>query len=166
MNLWTKLIFKQRSPCLLCTPTVSILTSTILAVLFVSPSKNALDKFYVYCPPLLLNEIYALGSTWYMFKNEGTDPLRILARLNAVITPLIYNPKSEKVGTVWKTQIKKVVISKFTLTCISLQTIWTQNISCFVWSTSCHLQIYILSCHSDLQHIPKKSWDSKAFTTL
>ncbi len=38
-----------------------------------------------------------------------------------------YNPKSEKVGTVWKTQIKKkVVISKFTLTCISLQTIWTQ----------------------------------------
>ncbi len=30
----------------------------------------------------------------------------------------IYNPKSEKVGTVWK-----VVISKFTLTCISLQTI-------------------------------------------
>ncbi len=36
----------------------------------------------------------------------------------------IYNPKSEKVGTVWKTQIKKkVVISKFTLTCISLQTI-------------------------------------------
>ncbi len=35
-----------------------------------------------------------------------------------------YNPKSEKVGTVWKTQIKKkVVISKFTLTCISLQTI-------------------------------------------
>ncbi len=31
---------------------------------------------------------------------------------------------------------KKVVISKFTLTCISLQTIWTQNISCFVWSTS------------------------------
>ncbi len=37
----------------------------------------------------------------------------------------IYNPKSEKVGTVWKTQIKKkkVVIFKFTLTCISLQTI-------------------------------------------
>ncbi len=36
----------------------------------------------------------------------------------------LYNPKSEKVGTVWKTQIKKkVVISKFTLTCISLQTI-------------------------------------------
>ncbi len=53
----------------------------------------------------------------------------------------VYNPKSEKVGTVWKMQIKKessdffffffsffskkkkVVISKFTLTCISLQTI-------------------------------------------
>ncbi len=35
----------------------------------------------------------------------------------------VYNPKSEKVVTVWKMQIKKVVISKFTLTCISLQTI-------------------------------------------
>ncbi len=35
-----------------------------------------------------------------------------------------YNPKSEKVGTVWKTQIKKESRkSKFTLTCISLQTI-------------------------------------------
>ncbi len=30
---------------------IHILTSTILAVLFVSPSKIALDKFYVYCPP-------------------------------------------------------------------------------------------------------------------
>lgn len=34
-----------------------------------------------------------------------------------------YNPKSEKVRTVWKMQIKrKVVISKFTPTCTSLQT--------------------------------------------
>ncbi len=38
---------------------VYILTRTILAVLFVSPSKTALEKFYVYCPPLLLDEIYA-----------------------------------------------------------------------------------------------------------
>ncbi|XP_052399489.1 adenosine receptor A2b-like [Carassius gibelio] len=30
------------------------------------------------------------GSTSYLFRNEGTDPLRILARLNAVITPLLY----------------------------------------------------------------------------
>jgi len=30
-----------------------------LTVLFVSPSKIAHDKFYIYCPPLLLNEIYA-----------------------------------------------------------------------------------------------------------
>ncbi len=59
---------------------------------------------------------------------------------NGPVYSHMYNPKSEKVGTVWKTQIKKeVVISKFTLTCISLQTIWTQNILCFVWSTSCHL---------------------------
>ncbi len=33
-----------------------------LTVLFVSPSKIAHDKFYIYCPPLLLNEIYAHGS--------------------------------------------------------------------------------------------------------
>ncbi|KAF4094806.1 hypothetical protein G5714_023884 [Onychostoma macrolepis] len=30
------------------------------------------------------------GSSCYLFKNEGTDPLRILARLNAVTTPLLY----------------------------------------------------------------------------
>ena len=30
-----------------------------VAVLFVSPSKIALQKCYVYCPPLLLDQIYA-----------------------------------------------------------------------------------------------------------
>ncbi len=34
-----------------------------LTVLFVSPSKIAHDKFYIYCPPLLLNEIYAHGDS-------------------------------------------------------------------------------------------------------
>ncbi len=42
-----------------CCVHTSIRTSTILAVLFVSPSKIALEKFYVYCPPPLLDEIYA-----------------------------------------------------------------------------------------------------------
>ncbi len=32
-----------------------------LTVLFVSPSKIAHEKCYIYCPPLLLNEIYAHG---------------------------------------------------------------------------------------------------------
>ncbi len=32
-----------------------------LTVLFVSPSKIAHDKFYIYCLPLLLNEIYTHG---------------------------------------------------------------------------------------------------------
>ncbi len=32
-----------------------------LTVLFVSPSKIAHEKFYIYCPHLLLNEIYAHG---------------------------------------------------------------------------------------------------------
>nr|XP_023687993.1 adenosine receptor A2b-like [Paramormyrops kingsleyae] len=30
------------------------------------------------------------GSTCYAFQNEGTDPLRILPRVNAVLTPLLY----------------------------------------------------------------------------
>ncbi len=34
-----------------------------LTVLFVSPSKIAHEKFYIYCPPLLLNEIYAHAFT-------------------------------------------------------------------------------------------------------
>ncbi len=33
-----------------------------LTVLFVSPSKIAHEKFYIYCPPLLLNEIYTHGN--------------------------------------------------------------------------------------------------------
>ncbi len=38
-----------------------------LTVLFVSPSKIAHDKFYIYCPPLLLNEIYAHAVTSRLF---------------------------------------------------------------------------------------------------
>ncbi len=34
-----------------------------LTVLFVSTSKIAHEKFYIYCPPLLLNEIYAHGQS-------------------------------------------------------------------------------------------------------
>ncbi len=53
---------------------------------------------------------------------------------------LNYNPKSEKVGTVWKTQIKKkVVISKFTLTCISLQTIYYEHKIFHVLSGQLHV---------------------------
>ncbi|XP_050956215.1 melanocortin receptor 4 [Labeo rohita] len=42
--------------------------------------------------PLFLHVIVCnfTGSSCYTFKNEGTDPLRILARLNGVITPLLY----------------------------------------------------------------------------
>ncbi|XP_040897903.1 beta-2 adrenergic receptor-like [Toxotes jaculatrix] len=31
-----------------------------------------------------------IGSTCYTFKNEGTDPLRILPRVNAALTPILY----------------------------------------------------------------------------
>ncbi|KAK0155986.1 hypothetical protein N1851_001469 [Merluccius polli] len=31
-----------------------------------------------------------IGSTCYSFRNEGTDPIRILPRINAVITPVLY----------------------------------------------------------------------------
>ncbi len=51
---------------------------------------------------------------------------------------------------------KKVVISKFTLTCISLQTY--EHKIFHVLSGQLHVicKYNILSCHSDLQHIPKK----------
>ncbi len=55
-----------------------------LTVLFVSPSKIAHDKLYSYCPPILLNEIYAHG--WGTFgllfmlnvrlKIESNEPVR------------------------------------------------------------------------------------------
>ncbi len=41
-----------------------------LTVLFVSSSKIDHDKFYIYCPPLLLNEIYAHGHYQYFAKNR------------------------------------------------------------------------------------------------
>ncbi len=77
----------------------------------------------------------------------------------------MYNPNQKKLGRYGNANKKrKVVITKFTLTCISLQTIWTQNISCFVWSTSCHCKYtsfpVIQTCNTF-----QKSWDSKAFTT-
>ncbi|XP_062307646.1 uncharacterized protein LOC134012048 [Osmerus eperlanus] len=42
--------------------------------------------------PIFLHIIVCnfVGSTCYAFKNEGTDPLRILPRINAVLTPLLY----------------------------------------------------------------------------
>ncbi|KAF4094802.1 hypothetical protein G5714_023880 [Onychostoma macrolepis] len=42
--------------------------------------------------PLFINGFVCnfRGSECYLFKNEGTNPLRILARLNAVVTPLLY----------------------------------------------------------------------------
>lgn len=42
--------------------------------------------------PIFLHIIMCnfLGSTCYAFRNEGTDPLRILPRINAVFTPLLY----------------------------------------------------------------------------
>ncbi|KAL1247109.1 hypothetical protein QQF64_022485 [Cirrhinus molitorella] len=42
--------------------------------------------------PLFLHVIACnfTGTSCYPFRNEGTDPLRILARLNAIITPSLY----------------------------------------------------------------------------
>ncbi|XP_050955343.1 beta-2 adrenergic receptor-like [Labeo rohita] len=49
------------------------------------------------------------GSSCYTFKNEGTDPLRILPRVNAVLTPLLYIRgcsalRSTLLSKVWKTE--------------------------------------------------------------
>jgi len=42
--------------------------------------------------PIFLHVIVCnfAGSTCYTFRNEGSDPLRILPRVNAVLTPLLY----------------------------------------------------------------------------
>ncbi len=48
-----------------------------LTVLFVSPSKIAHDTFYSYCPPLLLNEIYAHDSGLYNL-NGITEHVKFL----------------------------------------------------------------------------------------
>ncbi|XP_047448496.1 adenosine receptor A2b-like [Mugil cephalus] len=41
----------------------------------------------IFCHIMACNFI---GSTCYTFRNEGTDPLRILPRVNAVLTPILY----------------------------------------------------------------------------
>ncbi|KAM9858593.1 uncharacterized protein ACBR49_020575 [Aulostomus maculatus] len=41
----------------------------------------------IFCHIIACNII---GSTCYTFKNEGTDPLRILPRVNAALTPILY----------------------------------------------------------------------------
>lgn len=41
----------------------------------------------IFCHVIACNFI---GSTCYTFKNEGTDPLRILPRVNASLTPILY----------------------------------------------------------------------------
>uniref|UniRef100_W5M2A1 G-protein coupled receptors family 1 profile domain-containing protein n=1 Tax=Lepisosteus oculatus TaxID=7918 RepID=W5M2A1_LEPOC len=59
--------------------------------------------------PIFLHIIVCnfLGSSCYSFRNEGSDPLRVLPRVNAVITPLLYlrgcAPLRETLYTkVWK----------------------------------------------------------------
>ncbi|XP_048014784.1 melanocortin receptor 4-like [Megalobrama amblycephala] len=52
------------------------------------------------------------GSTCYTFRNEGSDPLRILPRVNAVLTPLLYIRgcsalRSTLLSKVWRTQCCK-----------------------------------------------------------
>ncbi len=55
-----------------CCVHIYILKSINLAVLFVSPSKIALEKCYVYCPPpLLLDEIYAAAKYMQNMQSGG-----------------------------------------------------------------------------------------------
>ncbi len=65
-TIWTELIFKYSlHDMYTCCVHISILTSTILAVLFVPPSKIALENCYVYCPPLLLCIPILLSLIWW-----------------------------------------------------------------------------------------------------
>lgn len=41
----------------------------------------------IFCHIIICNFI---GTTCYTFKNEGTDPIRILPRVNAALTPILY----------------------------------------------------------------------------
>ncbi|XP_048015030.1 trace amine-associated receptor 7c-like [Megalobrama amblycephala] len=61
--------------------------------------------------PLFINVIVCVfwGPACYPFKNDGTDPVRILARLNAIITPLLYIRgctalRNTLLNKVWRTQ--------------------------------------------------------------
>lgn len=52
------------------------------------------------------------NSTCYTFKNEGTDPLRILPRVNAALTPILYirgctELRATLLTKVWKTCFRK-----------------------------------------------------------
>ncbi|XDV53458.1 hypothetical protein PO909_021953 [Leuciscus waleckii] len=60
--------------------------------------------------PIFLHVIVCnfAGSTCYAFRNEGSDPLRILPRVNAVLTPLLYIRgcsalRSTLLNKVWRT---------------------------------------------------------------
>ncbi len=59
-----------------------------LTVLFVSPLKIAHDKFYIYCPPLLLNEIYAHALN--------------LTTISVFIVGLYQNHSAQKWHAIWK----------------------------------------------------------------
>ncbi|KAK9951945.1 hypothetical protein ABG768_017815 [Culter alburnus] len=61
--------------------------------------------------PLFINVIVCAfwGAACYPFKNDGTDPVRILARLNAITTPLLYIRgctalRNTLLNKVWRTQ--------------------------------------------------------------
>ncbi|KAF4094803.1 hypothetical protein G5714_023881 [Onychostoma macrolepis] len=45
---------------------------------------------YLFLIVVVNNSVPVEGSECYLFKNDGTNPLRILARVNAVVTPLLY----------------------------------------------------------------------------
>ncbi len=59
-----------------------------LTVLFVSPSKIAHDKFYIYCPPLLLNEMYAHADR-YISTNDLYGSIRVFLA-NKVVAIALY----------------------------------------------------------------------------
>lgn len=58
----------------------------------------------IFCHIIICNFI---GTTCYTFKNEGTDPIRILPRVNAALTPILYIRgcsalRATLLGKVWR----------------------------------------------------------------
>ncbi len=73
-----------------------------LTVLFVSPSKIAHDKFYIYCPPLLLNEIYAHDYTTFAPNSKEAKCVSFTKNviLECTVTTSATKEKSKKEGKV------------------------------------------------------------------
>ena len=102
------------------------LTSSGQWVITKEPSNEIIESKNVFWSSWFSPESESLSSQlWIRFRDAFPKRLRSNHRI-------IWGCRKLKHTLNHTNKKKKVVISKCTLTCISLQTMWTQNISCFV----------------------------------